>query len=412
MKINLIGINFRRNKYQLLRYFNRNHNIFERHTLAYLGFIGTIVVTKSKALAVQSYSDFKSDDFKIAFRRAAKLYHIYKGKRIAKDNTFNFCEGLETNALIDLENFFSKSVLADAFDTSKLGDYLYVLAGLLESDEKYISKYEEVANKILLIAKHSWQHTSTSDVESKAPKKAAAKLNLSHAYSALAEWATAIPHTELRWFVVSGTFLGLIREKGFLRHDYDIDFGCFQDEFDLVRFKQLISKTDNFFIKKIDYLRNGNFDGRKFVFDEDRPPILIKLVHRTGINIDLFVHIKELIADKYEIWHGSSFHKWVNSNFDLKLYQFIDIPVFGPNNPDVYLTENYGDWRTPVTEFHFNTGTPNLTLQKNPSSLALFIKRISEFRSEKSYLKNYSILLNHGYILDSGKFALIPNEKA
>jgi len=58
---------------------------------------------------------------------------------------------------------------------------------------------------------------------------------------------------EMRWFLISGTFLGLIRENGFLAHDYDIDLGVFDDDIDIPTAIAAINASDQFVLKKYDY---------------------------------------------------------------------------------------------------------------------------------------------------------------
>jgi len=414
MQINFFGIRLRKNKYELLRFFNRRHGKVFCLTLALIGYLGTLYITRSKALAKNSYDDLKNDDFKIAFRRAAKLLYIYKNKKIARDDTFNFCEGLKKEALEDLKEKFEE-ISHETTNLSFEGDYLYVLGGLIELGGDFIKEFENISNRILKIASHSWREIDGSDDKiTHTPKvsRPIAKINPAHAHSALSEWSKLFPPSKMQWFLVSGTFLGLIRDGGFIEHDYDIDFGIFDSDFELNTLKSKINNSKNFFIKKIDLFNNGTFINGKFHPETDKKPVLVKIIHRSGLNIDLFIHFKENVLGKNSIWHGSSYHKWVNSEFDLKDYIFIDIPVLGPDNPDTYLTENYGDWRTPVTEFHFNTGTPNLSLHKNPTSLALFIKRISEFRSANSYSKNFNVLISNKYISDTGHFSIHPTNDA
>ena len=65
--------------------------------------------------------------------------------------------------------------------------------------------------------------------------------------------------------------------------------------------------------------------------------------------------------------------------FDLADYTLAGVPVLGPADADRYLTENYGDWRTPVTEFNCTTGTPNLVISRTFRSVALFLTRLAHF---------------------------------
>ena len=409
MLINIFGIKKNVNKYQLLKFFNRKHLFLTRYSFAILGYIVTFLLTRSKHLALASFNDFLADDFKIAFRRGAKLVTIYNGQKIARDDTFNFCEDLNPDSLHALKAQYLKKISKEGVHASLYGDYLYVLGGLIEHDgqnNSYLFEFNKYANKILNNAKLSFVNLNADDVIQYTPPTRPAKLNLRDAYSALHDWSTLIPINDLKWFIISGTFLGMIREGGFLKHDYDIDFGVFDTDFDLMQFEKIIEKDSNFFIKKIDTLKEGNFKNKQFIISKEKRPLLIKLIHRTGINLDLFIHYTENRNGKKIIWHGSSFHKWINSFFELKEYTFIDISVLAPKDYNMYLSENYGDWKTPVTEFHFTTGTPNLKIQNNPSSVALFLKRISELRSYQSWLKNYNVLKKYRFLSPDGEFYL------
>jgi len=67
-----------------------------------------------------------------------------------------------------------------------------------------------------------------------------------------ADFAALFPVEQMRWFLISGTFLGLIRENGFLAHDYDIDLGVFDDDIDIPTAIAAINASDQFVLKKYD----------------------------------------------------------------------------------------------------------------------------------------------------------------
>ena len=150
MLINLFGIRVQKDKYELLRFVNSRHSIFLRLILASLGFLFTGIITQSRPLAIQSFHDFKNDDFKIGIRRAAKLLNIYKSQNVAKDDTFNFCEELGISSLLALRKKFIAILSENGFDLDNLGDYLYVLGGIIEhkNEKKYIEEYIKIANTI------------------------------------------------------------------------------------------------------------------------------------------------------------------------------------------------------------------------------------------------------------------------
>ena len=77
-------------------------------------------------------------------------------------------------------------------------------------------------------------------------------------------------------------------------------------------------------------------------------------------------------------------------------------PVLGPADADRYLTENYGDWRTPVTEFNCTTGTPNLVISRTFRSVALFLTRLAHFAhgDPGEYAKLRATLVADGMLRD------------
>ena len=67
--------------------------------------------------------------------------------------------------------------------------------------------------------------------------------DIEDAFLALADWNRIFSKERYKWFVISGTFLGLIREGGFLKHDYDIDFGIFYED---LLFDEIVNKIQKF----------------------------------------------------------------------------------------------------------------------------------------------------------------------
>src|SRR5690606_9688898 len=74
-----------------------------------------------------------------------------------------------------------------------------------------------------------------------------------------------------------------------------------------------------------------------------------------GTNIDIFVHHREPDV----IWHGGVKIRWDNTPFGLVPCDFLGRRFLIPSNADRYLTENYGDWKVPVTDFDSAYDTPN-----------------------------------------------------
>ena len=377
-------------KYTLLKYVNRKHSLFTRSILGFTFYLFILLITQSMIMAQLSFKDFFLDDFKLGLRRILKILFIFLGVKFIKDDTFNFCENATKKQL----KFLSRKIKNDLKRKDSLdlkGQYLYVLAGLIEIDSckktEIINEFNKLSQEIIDNAKFNYEMGSFKNIEKNRTSRAG-DFVINDAIMALSEWNELFAKEKYKWFVISGTFLGLIREGGFLKHDYDIDLGIHSKDFLLNNILEKINKTKNFVIKKIDFLKEGVFENDSFLLTGKKQIVLLKIIHKTGLNIDLFIHYIE----RDICWHGSSFHRWDNNSFNLKTYNLHGIEVFGPENPELYLTENYGDWRTPVTDFHFHTGTPNLSIIRNPSSIAMFIKRISELKSQKNFFQIKQIL--------------------
>ena len=406
-------------KYLILKYVNRKHSFLSRFSLGFCSSFLVLAITKSLSLTKLSFYDFFYDDFKLAIRRVIKLSSIYLGLDLVKDETFNFCENIDIYSLHSLNRIFEKKILVDKENFNLKGQYLYVIAALIEADKKnktnLIDKYNNFSQQIIDQAnlKFNSEDYLSKDivcpscgeifrVDTTLFKKSrrVGDFDIDDAIAALREWNKLFSKEKYKWYVISGTFLGLIREGGFLAHDYDIDIGINSEDFLFDEILSKISNSKNFILKKIDFLLEGCFKDDKYISSKEKKVVLLKIVHRSGLSIDLFIHY----FDNDIIWHGSSFHRWENKIFDIETYNLHGVDVYGPKDSNLYLTENYGEWKTPVTDFHFNTGTPNLSIVKNPSSIAMFIKRISEFRSRKSFLKNEVILQKLNILSEKGVF--------
>jgi len=394
------------NKYFLLKFLNKKHSLFERILYGSFCFFTSLIFTRSFNLAKNLFDLSYNDHFKTCFRRIVKYFQIYTKLKIYPDNSFNLAIDLELKNLLLLENKISKLLIRNPSDKFLLQELLNILSEKIKlSNDSYIAdkqKFETIANTIISSALESLHE----DINKSNVKSISSQIKINSfeedANEALKDFAEVFPSSSWKWFVASGTFLGLIREKGFLKHDFDLDLGFMSEEFQLEKFIQKIKKSTNFFVKKVDYQIEYSFSKHSCKVIR-RNLALVNIIHTNRLNIDIFI----FYANNNNLWHGSTFHRWNNSKFDLKKYKLCNIDVLGPANPEIYLTENYGDWRTPVKEFDFTTGTPNLAIVDNPSSIALFLIKISRSNSGKYINRNIEILKNSGYINKEMKFKLI-----
>jgi len=364
-----------------------------RTAAAALGWCGAMIISAKGTLANATARQMWRGD--IVFGLRLILWLLRRGRRARwvglGDNAFDFTEHLSPAELLAATRFLerqrsrlSKRIYA--------GDMLFIAARRFASDPQHEIAFRAAANSLLQ------DMPKISDV---APGESlAAKPQLTHADAKAALNDCAALMAGLNWFVLSGTFLGLIRENGFLQHDYDIDIGVFDDT-PLDDLKARIAGNSTFALRKIDV--------QPAFGDLDQPrPMLVKLVHRTGVPLDVFYHYKSTDG---RVVHGSSLHHWFNSPFDLQDYSLEGVAVRGPTDADRYLTENYGHWRTPVVDFNCSTDTPNLSIVRHPIAVAIFLRRLARFAElgDPNLSKLVSELLREELVTEqAGSFVLGP----
>lgn len=313
-------------------------------------------------------------DFKLSARRAAwYLRRSWIGFDISQDDFFDPTEGLD-DAQLDVLAGFVDARAGKLPALTLAGDRALIAARRLNNNtrptarDSNIRAFKDACDHLLAQPADADLAPAAADI----PRKG--DFPVANARTTLADFAALFPIDTLPWFLISGTFLGLIRENGFLAHDYDIDLGVFEDQIDIDATIAAIAASDRFVLKKYDHHQSTLLPPKTPARNSDVPYIL-KLVHVSGVHIDLFIHYRDTRTTPAIDWHGSSLHRWENTAFDLARYSFYDLTVLGPADADRYLTENYGDWRTPVTEFNCTTDTPNLALVPHPVAIVLFVKR-------------------------------------
>lgn len=341
----------------------------------------------------------KHNDLKLTARRGAwYLRRSWVGLDVLPDEYFDPTEGLRDNELHAMSQFIKRRETKIA-PLTEAADQAFIAARRLDNNANpnnraiNIAAFKAACDKLL-------DQTCTSEHNPTLPTAPrTGDFPITDAKQTLSDFMDLFPVSTLRWFFVSGTFLGLIREKGFLSHDYDIDLGVFEDEIDIPTVITAITQSDHFVLKKYDHHQSSLFQPDVVSGNPDIPYIL-KIVHVSGIHIDLFIHYRDMRSDPPSYWHGSSLHRWNNSAFTLIPYTFYDHEVLGPANADAYLTENYGDWRTPVTEFNCTTDTPNLVLVPHPIAVVIFLKRyvIARSQNRQNATQLEAELIHNGFL--------------
>lgn len=389
--------------YQLLNYLNRPHGRVSQFVLGHLAFVGALVASGDRRLARWAKTCFERNDFKQGFRTCAWMTRVaWPRFHVWGDHFFDFTEGAESNLLDAMDEFLIRRQARQPSYVA-LSDQLYVLAARVHASvrqtngqrdlvEPVMSKFYEKANELL--SEVSQRYTSMS-VQNNDDREG--DFSLVHAVQALEDFAAIFPTSDWPWYLVSGTLLGVYRDGGFMTHDYDIDLGVNDGEVDAEAMLDRLKAAPEFVVKKVDHhlevsrRPSGHYDIQSY-------RTMYKVIHRGGVNLDIFIHYR----DGDVLWHGSVIHRWDNKVYGLKKYELAGVPVLGPDEPERYLTENYGDWRTPVTDFDCTTGTPNLVIARNFLSVALFLKRLGHFAHHNAhqYDKLRSTLLRAGIVTE------------
>lgn len=364
--------------YRIIRFLNREHSAATKSLLAAAAWGAVATATLDLRLARRIGATVRSGDFKSSLRQTQ--WFMRRGWYrfgVISDPFLDFTENLDEAELEALLAFLHRREnAAEAFELAT--DRLYALGRLahlaLEAGDPdlfvcRLQAYKQQADRALsLLPPRHAGHAATGHRRGNGRR---ADFSPADADSALQDFARIAKKISLDWYAISGTLLGIVREGGWLPHDYDIDLGVDAAGLDFEALQRAFAKVPGFTVKRVDHqLRIArSADGSRRV---EWLPVMLKLIHRTGINVDVFVHhLEDGIC-----WHGSMIHRWDNTPFEITEYRLGPVSVPGPANADLYLTENYGEWRVPVTEFSSTTGTPNLGVVRNLFSPALFIKRI------------------------------------
>jgi len=162
------------------------------------------------------------------------------------------------------------------------------------------------------------------------------------ALKAFKEFKDVADSLEIEFFLIYGTLLGAIRDKGFVKGDTDIDVGVKHEEL----------------IPKIQELRNKLLEkgfvvyGFSYPYDYCRALNIYK--YETLIDIRNFETVGEdtflqrIDSNRFDI--ANVFPKEIFTPY--RKIQFYNMKVNVPQKAEKWLEINYGDWKTPDSEFH------------------------------------------------------------
>lgn len=406
-KVDALNLNLPKS-FKMMKLLNHHHGWGMRSIAAASAYVLAMVTTRQHRLAkALSRCFWLTNDFKAGARLGAwYARRSWLQLDVSKDDFFD-----PTDKMIDLEldalAYFIETRKASLDPIDYMSDIAFIAARRLDNhaNPKQLTNNIhalKVACDALLVC-----DVPASQQASQPTKNRTGDFPIDDAKQALSDFITLFPLTDLKWFFVSGTFLGLIRDQGFLPHDYDIDLGVFESDIDIEATCEALHASKQFVLKKYDHHRSQLFTPDTVSTNPDIPYIL-KIIHASGVHIDLFIHYKDQRTTPATYWHGSSLHRWENSAFELVSYPFYTYNVFGPADADTYLTENYGDWRTPVTEFNCTTDTPNLALVPHPIAVVIFIKRYVYAKADNAQAAAHlqeELIANKFLVLDAAKLS-------
>ena len=165
----------------------------------------------------------------------------------------------------------------------------------------------------------------------------------------------------LKPFLMSGTLLGHARHGGLLPHDKDVDLGLIGWEHQFTVAEALLEA--GYFRLDLAQLSGHN----RFLMSANDL--------RNGMAVDFF-----LFHDKGDHFlHGIDFDMGFTQNFrfskfGLQEVDFLDERFYVPDDIDLNLTENYGDWRTPATSYVVTVESPALCDTPESRTLLVYLE--------------------------------------
>ena len=207
-----------------------------------------------------------------------------------------------------------------------------------------IQLLDEVARELCSLTDQvgtDWIEQNAEETEKK--KKA---FNVESAGQALQDLRDALSAANVQPFLVSGTLLGYAREGGFLSHDKDVDVGVFgwEKQFEIV---------------------DALIKSRKFRTDfqslrGERCNTLVARHVATGYCIDIFLYRER--DGKVVTGVDSDFgyvQEFAFTPFQLREVDFLGTRFFVPDNVELNLAENFGEWRIPDKDYISHLESPS-----------------------------------------------------
>lgn len=199
-----------------------------------------------------------------------------------------------------------------------------------------------------------WQKRHAQHRISSTPKtKKIVKFSQQAASQALKDLKIYLDKHDIAFFLISGTLLGCVRDGKLLGHDKDIDIGVY-NTVNRQHLESLCRQSGLFYVLPASHSE------------------LLVLRHLNGTTIDVFIHDDDTQVCR----HYGGKCLWSNHSFALTKHHFLGDDYLIPQDYDRYLTENYGDWRTPKIDFDSALDTPNMHITNHAKMCIYLYKRL------------------------------------
>lgn len=266
----------------------------------------------------------------------------------------------------------SKGDAAAAFDyLKKAKDMAPSIAGIdcnLANVLTALGKIDEaLVHYKMAVTNYIEQHKTRPDVK---PRKRS--LPNTVAKEAFLDFYALMERNSFEFFLCFGTLLGCVREGNFLSFDKDIDLGLTEDV-PLDKLFEVLRASDKFTIDETRQIREK--------------PMLFSLNHENGADLDIFIHRKSEGKLLVGIDHPGEDFYWQFSQFKLAKKEFLGKEVLVPEDCDLYLSEIYGDWKTPDPFFDSLVSGKNIVHKASKLSLCYALNRIYDNTSKGDYEK-------------------------
>jgi len=159
------------------------------------------------------------------------------------------------------------------------------------------------------------------------------------AWHAIDDVMEVLESVGMPFFLAAGTALGMVRAKGPLGHDSDIDVGVLAQDWDHATLVEAFNTHPRF---ELD------------VAHPEHDKVYLK--HRRGSSLDIW----RFYEDGGKVWHDGLLTRWGNTPFAIERRTVRKRSIPLPADAERYLTESYGDWRTPDPDFDAFCDAPNV----------------------------------------------------